>query len=60
MNKTILINAEAKEKRIAVIEGGRLEEYYVERSDHVHLAGNIYKGKVQSVIPGIQAAFVYI
>lgn len=47
-----------EECRVAVIEGGRLEEFHAERMDSVGHVGNIYVGKVQNVEPAIQAAFV--
>ncbi|MFH1853854.1 MAG: Rne/Rng family ribonuclease [Candidatus Omnitrophota bacterium] len=60
MQKEILINVESQEKRVAVVEGGVLEEYYVERPSEITMAGNIYKGVVKSVVSGIGAAFVDI
>lgn len=57
--RAMLVNAvEREETRIAVVEGGRLEDYHVERASHETLVGNIYKGIVESVHPGLQAAFV--
>lgn len=58
MNKEILISAEEQEIRIAVLENGKLEEFYVERRSRDQLMGNIYKGKVDSILPGIGAAFI--
>ncbi|MCK4846290.1 MAG: Rne/Rng family ribonuclease [Deltaproteobacteria bacterium] len=46
------------EKRLAVLEGGRLTEFYVEHPGDKGITGNIYKGKVVRVLPGMQAAFV--
>lgn len=60
MQKQILINSEPKEKRVAVIKEGRLEAYYVERPGYRQIVGNIYKGKVSAVVPGLAAAFVDI
>jgi ribonuclease G len=60
MYKEILINVEPQEKRVAVLEDGILEEFYVERTSIKQIVGNIYKGKVVSVVPGIRAAFVDI
>ena len=48
------------EIRIAICRGEELEEFYLERSREHTLTGNIYKGRVDSVVPGIQAAFVDI
>jgi len=44
MYKQILISADPQEKRVAVLEGASLEEFYVERTDEPKVAGNIYKG----------------
>ncbi|MFC1667510.1 ribonuclease E/G [Candidatus Omnitrophota bacterium] len=60
MQKEILINVESQEKRVAVLEGGVLQEYYIERPSEATLVGNICKGVVKSVITGIGAAFVDI
>jgi ribonuclease G len=60
MQKEILINVEPQETRVAVVEAGSLEEYYIERPTEVSLVGNIYKGTVNSVMSGIGAAFVDI
>lgn len=57
--KRVLINAECNEVRVAIMDK-RLEEFFIERSDEQSYVGNIYKGCVQSVIPGIQSAFVDI
>ncbi|NQT46385.1 MAG: Rne/Rng family ribonuclease [Candidatus Omnitrophica bacterium] len=58
MNKEILIEAGPNENRVAVVEDGILEEFYVERSNQPRLAGNIYKARVNSLVPGIGAAFI--
>ena len=59
MKKEMLINvSEPEECRIAVIEDGRLEELYIERSSQDNYVGNIYKGRVVNLEPSIQAAFV--
>lgn len=60
MAKEIFINVASQEKRVAILENKRLEEFYTERPDYVNLVGNIYKGKVDSVLPGMGAAFVNI
>ncbi len=59
-SNTILINAISQERRVAYLEGGTLVEYYTERQDEHTVVGNIYKGKVVRVLPGMQAAFVDI
>ena len=57
--KRILINARyPDEKRVAIIEGDALVDFYVEVASREHLKGNIYKGTVVSLMPGLQAAFV--
>ncbi len=58
--KQILVSGEPAETRVAILEEGRLCEIYVERRGHRPLAGNIYKGKVENVLPGMEAAFVDI
>jgi len=59
MSREMLINmAESEECRVAVVENGCLEELYVERSGVDRRVGNIYKGKVANIEPGIQAAFI--
>lgn len=58
MGAELLVNVAPFETRIARIENGRVEEVYIERERERGLRGNIYKGRVQRVLPGIQAAFV--
>jgi len=58
MSREIFINVNTLEKRVAIMEHHRIEEFYIERADAVSLVGNIYKGKVESVLPGIDAAFI--
>ena len=58
--KEIFISNDDQETRVAVTEEKRLEEYYVERKADQRLVGSIYKGRVTSVVPGINAAFVDI
>jgi len=60
MSEEILINVTPQETRVAVIENGVLQEIYIERARKRGLVGNIYKGKVVRVLPGMQAAFVDI
>jgi len=61
MTRELLINAACQEEcRIAVVDNGILEELYIERADLPSLVGNIYKGRVVNIEPGIQAAFVDI
>ena len=58
MRKEILVTVEFHEKRVAVVEDGHLEEFYVERHSDKQLVGSIFKGKVSSIVPGIGAAFI--
>ena len=58
--RQILINVEPYEKRVAITRKNTLEEFLIERSDQERLAGNIYKGVVESVVRGIGALFVNI
>ncbi len=58
--REILINVRPFEKRIAILEDGRLFEIIYERPENARLLGNIYKGVVNAVLPGLQAAFVDI
>ena len=58
MKKEIIINASTTETRIAMLEEGELVELFVERPQNERTLGNIYKGIVRKVVPGMQAAFV--
>ncbi|MCH8328636.1 MAG: Rne/Rng family ribonuclease [Candidatus Marinimicrobia bacterium] len=58
--KEMYINESAGHTRLAIVENGRLVELYIERPDHQRMVGSIYKGVVENVIPGMQAAFVDI
>jgi ribonuclease G len=60
MKQEILINCSPQENRIAIMEDGLLAEFLIERKEEMGIAGNIYKGKVSRVLPGMQAAFVDI
>jgi len=60
MSKNIIINSGVDETRIALLENGLLVELYIERKRDQGIVGNIYKGNVTRVLPGIQAAFVDI
>ncbi|MCI0417559.1 hypothetical protein L0222_32735, partial [bacterium] len=58
--REIVVNATNYETRVAILEDERLVEIYIERSSHRSIVGNIYKGKVTRVLPGMEAAFVDI
>ncbi len=60
MYKTIVINATDHETRMALLEDGTISEILMERNDDSDIAGNLYNGRVQRVLPGMQAAFVDI
>ena len=60
MTEEILINVTPRETRVALVENGMLQELHIERSSRRGVVGNVYKGRVQRVMPGMQAAFVEI
>jgi len=60
MYKQLIINVTEHETRVALLEDGTIVEIHVDRGDDSDIAGNIYKGRVLRVLPGMQAAFVDI
>ena len=56
--KTILISVDLSELRVAVLEEGRTVETYIERRGAGSIAGNIYKARIDNILPAIDAAFV--
>ncbi|HEY3326906.1 MAG TPA: ribonuclease G [Novimethylophilus sp.] len=60
MSEEILINVTPQETRVAVLEQGVVQELHVERTSSLGLVGNIYKGEVCRVLPGMQSAFVEV
>ncbi len=60
MSSEIIVNVNIREIRLALMENGSLREIYLEKPDQHRIAGNIYKGKVVNVLPGMQAAFIDI
>jgi ribonuclease G len=60
VSEEILINSTPSEARVALVENGMLQEVWLERASHTGYIGNIYKGVVSRVLPGLQAAFVDI
>lgn len=60
MGSEILINVTRGEKRVALLENGQVVEMYIERQRDASLVGNIYKGRVVKILPGMQSAFVDI
>ena len=60
MTEEILVNAALGEVRIAVVAGGRLRELLIERPEHQSILGSVFLGRVERVVPGVNAAFVDI
>ena len=60
MSSILVINAAGRETRVALVETGHIAEFYLERKKDKGIVGNIYKGRVVRVLPGMQAAFVDI
>lgn len=60
MSREILIQIQKGERLVAIIENGQVDDFHIEVDRYQSLLGNIYKGKVESVLPSINAAFVNI
>jgi ribonuclease G len=60
MSSILVINAAGRETRVALVENGDIAEFYLERKKDRGIVGNIYKGRVVRVLPGMQAAFLDI
>ena len=61
MAKQLIVSVNGREKKIAIIEDDKVAEFYIERGEqHQGIVGNIYKGRVMRVLPGMQSAFVDI
>ena len=61
MSKELIVSVNGREKKIAIVEDDQVTEFYVERGDENQgIVGNIYKGRVMKVLPGMQSAFVDI
>jgi ribonuclease G len=61
MTKQLIVSVNGREKKIAIIEDDKVSEFYIERGEqHQGIVGNIYKGRVMRVLPGMQSAFVDI
>jgi ribonuclease G len=60
MKKEIIVNCSQEETRVAVLESGVLTDLFIERRESEKIVGNLYKGKVEAVLPGISSAFVNI
>jgi ribonuclease G len=61
MPKELIVSVNGREKKIAIVDNGKITEFYIERGeDGQGIVGNIYKGRVMRVLPGMQSAFVDI
>ena len=60
MTTEILVNISPQETRVALVEGGAVQEIFIQRANRHGLVGNVYKGVVKRVLPGMQAAFIDI
>ncbi|MBZ0157254.1 MAG: Rne/Rng family ribonuclease [Alphaproteobacteria bacterium] len=60
MTGELVINVTREESRVALLEGGQVVELYIERKRDASLVGNIYKGKVLKILPGMQSSFIDI
>src|SRR5215470_8400692 len=60
MQKELIISTTPQETKVAILENDELVEFYIERHRSQGIVGNIYKGKVTKVLPGMQSAFVDI
>ncbi|MBY0371608.1 hypothetical protein K2X33_13050, partial [bacterium] len=58
MSRQILVNASHYETRVATLEDGEIRQLHIEREEDRNVVGNIYKGVVKRVLPGMQAAFL--
>lgn len=60
MSREILVQTQKGERLVAIIENGRMEDFHIEVDRYQSLLGNVYKGRVESILPSINAAFVNI
>src|SRR3989475_8350877 len=58
MNKDLIVSSTPRETKVALLEDGAVAEFFIEREAHRGVVGNIYKGRVTKVLPGMQSAFV--
>ncbi len=59
MSKEMIVSVNGREKKIAILDNGKVTEFYIERGEeNAGVAGNVYKGRVMRVLPGMQSAFV--
>src|ERR687889_2821098 len=61
MSKELIVSVKGREKKMAIVENEQVTEFYIERGEENQgIVGNIYKGRVMRVLPGMQSAFVDI
>src|SRR2546428_1512666 len=61
MSRELIVSVNGREKKIAIVEDERVTEFYIERGEQNQgIVGNLYKGRVMRVLPGMQSAFVDI
>ncbi len=61
MSKEMIVSVNGREKKIAILDNGKVSEFYIERGEeNAGVVGNVYKGRVMRVLPGMQSAFVDI
>jgi ribonuclease G len=60
LSKEILIHSQKGERQVAIVENGNIDDFHIELDRYQSLLGNIYKGRVESILPSINAAFVNI
>ncbi len=60
MTSELIINVTREESRVALLEGGQVVELYIERKKDTSLVGNVYKGRVLKILPGMQSSFIDI
>src|SRR5438093_4570714 len=61
MSRELIVSVNGREKKIAIVENDRVTEFYIERGEQNQgIVGNLYKGRVMRVLPGMQSAFVDI
>jgi ribonuclease G len=58
VKKEIIVNRSENETRVATLEDGKLTDLFIERVESEKIVGNIYKAKVEAILPGLQSAFV--
>ena len=60
MNREILISKQTGETRVVILANRKLDDFYIEIDPHQSILGNIYKGKVETILPSINGAFINI